>query len=67
MKIGVLSKWGAMAAFVAATFTLSANVASMTGESESAAEEKADAGFVVDKPGEQARHIEVLERLHRGW
>jgi len=51
----------------AAAFVLSANVASMTGEHQPVSASKGDPGSVVDKPGDQARKIELLERIHRGW
>lgn len=58
---------GLVAAFSLAVLALSSNVASVANDQATLSGESVDAGFVMDKPGGQARHIELLERLHRGW
>lgn len=58
---------GLVAAFSLAVLALSSNVASVSNDRATLSGASADAVFVMDKPDGQSRHIELFERLHRGW
>lgn len=62
-----LPHFGLVAAISLAALALSSNVASVANDQATVSGASVEAGFVMDKPDGQARHIELLERLHRGW
>ncbi|WP_227817831.1 hypothetical protein [Nitrogeniibacter aestuarii] len=67
MRVTDLATWSATLSFLAALLVLSAGAVRPAGAGEADSDMIVERAVVHDKPGVHAQHIELLERLHRGW